>query len=118
MRNYCTETAASVVEERKLKKENASNGFFDEGGKDEAAPTNLLDALFDSQSREIRNLLGLVRNFYSNVNFSSTFAAMINLQKQEHTNGCLYISYFIERLVNILMFVVFHVYFVSEITIF
>ncbi|XP_022874091.1 uncharacterized protein LOC111392909 [Olea europaea var. sylvestris] len=48
MRNYWTETAASVVEERKLKKENASNGFFDEGGKDEAAPTNLLDALFDS----------------------------------------------------------------------
>lgn len=46
-RNYCTETAASVIEERKLKRENAANGFFDESGKDEAAP-NLLDALFDS----------------------------------------------------------------------
>ncbi|KAL2458585.1 tRNA/rRNA methyltransferase (SpoU) family protein [Forsythia ovata] len=46
-RNYCTETAASVIEERKLKRENASNGFFDESGKDEAAP-NLLNTLFDS----------------------------------------------------------------------
>ncbi|KAL3828843.1 hypothetical protein ACJIZ3_017645 [Penstemon smallii] len=46
-RNYCTETAESITEERKLQKENALNGFFDEHGKDEA-PSNLLDGLFIS----------------------------------------------------------------------
>lgn len=46
-RNFCTETAESIAEERKLKKEDALNGFFDEKGTDEA-PSNLLDALFTS----------------------------------------------------------------------
>lgn len=39
------ESAESIAEERKLKKENASNGFFDEIGKEES-PSNLLDTLF------------------------------------------------------------------------
>ncbi|XP_012841156.1 PREDICTED: rRNA methyltransferase 1, mitochondrial isoform X2 [Erythranthe guttata] len=43
-RNFCTETAEAIAEERKVKKENAANGFFNE----EAASSNLLDALFDS----------------------------------------------------------------------
>ncbi|KAF5941684.1 hypothetical protein HYC85_019326 [Camellia sinensis] len=47
-RNYCAETADSVIEERKLRRENASNGFFDESGIDNS-PSNLLDALFDEQ---------------------------------------------------------------------
>lgn len=47
-RNFCTETAESIAEERKLNKENAANGFFNEGGKDEAS-SNLLDGLFTSQ---------------------------------------------------------------------
>ncbi|KAL0367644.1 UNVERIFIED_CONTAM: putative tRNA/rRNA methyltransferase YsgA [Sesamum radiatum] len=46
-RSLCTESAESIAEERRLKKENAANGFFDENGKDEG-PSNLLDALFDS----------------------------------------------------------------------
>ncbi|KAL0393176.1 UNVERIFIED_CONTAM: putative tRNA/rRNA methyltransferase YsgA [Sesamum radiatum] len=45
-RSFCTESAESIAEERRLKKENAANGFFDENGKGEA-PSNLLDALFD-----------------------------------------------------------------------
>ncbi|XP_019180856.1 PREDICTED: uncharacterized protein LOC109175928 [Ipomoea nil] len=44
-RNYCMESAESIAEERKLKKENASNGFFDEIGKEDS-PSNLLDTLF------------------------------------------------------------------------
>uniref|UniRef100_A0A5B7BNI2 tRNA/rRNA methyltransferase SpoU type domain-containing protein n=1 Tax=Davidia involucrata TaxID=16924 RepID=A0A5B7BNI2_DAVIN len=44
-RNYCAETADSIVEERKLRKENALNGFFDESGKDDSS-SNLLDALY------------------------------------------------------------------------
>lgn len=46
-RNYCAETADSIIEERKLKKENAANGFFDASGKDDSSPSNLLDVLFD-----------------------------------------------------------------------
>ncbi|XP_073050263.1 uncharacterized protein [Primulina eburnea] len=46
-KNFCGETAESVAEERKLRKENYSNGFFDQSAKDEA-PSNLLDALFAS----------------------------------------------------------------------
>lgn len=46
-RRFCEETAESVAEERKLKKENAANGFFSESGSSEN-PSNLLDSLFDS----------------------------------------------------------------------
>lgn len=46
-KNYCAETAESIVEERRLKRENTSNGFFDESVKDDSS-SNLLDALFDS----------------------------------------------------------------------
>ncbi|XP_051152888.1 uncharacterized protein LOC127266617 [Andrographis paniculata] len=46
-RNYCSETAESIAEERKLRKENGANGFFDDSGKEEA-PSNLLDTLFSS----------------------------------------------------------------------
>lgn len=42
-RNFCTETAESITEERKLRRE--SNGFFDEHGKEDS-PANLLDAVF------------------------------------------------------------------------
>lgn len=47
-RNFCTETAESIIEERKLRKENALNGFFDESVKQDS-PSNLLDALFDGE---------------------------------------------------------------------
>ncbi|KAL8486310.1 hypothetical protein ACS0TY_023132 [Phlomoides rotata] len=46
-RKYCTETAESIAEERKERKESAANGFFFENGVEEA-PSNLLDSLFDS----------------------------------------------------------------------
>ncbi|XP_058210878.1 uncharacterized protein LOC131323205 isoform X1 [Rhododendron vialii] len=46
-RNYCAETADSIIEERKLKRENSANGFFDASGKDDSSPSNLLDVLFD-----------------------------------------------------------------------
>ncbi|KAJ0093722.1 hypothetical protein Patl1_25516 [Pistacia atlantica] len=44
-RNYCTETTDTIMEERKSRRENASNGFFDESGT-EASSSNLLDAVF------------------------------------------------------------------------
>ncbi|PIA44715.1 hypothetical protein AQUCO_01700363v1 [Aquilegia coerulea] len=44
-RNYCAETKESVIEERKVRKENALNGFFDEKGTADA-PSNMLDTLF------------------------------------------------------------------------
>ena len=46
-KNYCAETTESIVEERSLKRENTSNGFFDESVKDDSS-SNLLDGLFDS----------------------------------------------------------------------
>lgn len=46
-RSYCAETAESVAEERKLKREGANDTFFDENGKDESS-SNLLDGLFGS----------------------------------------------------------------------
>lgn len=46
-RNYRAESADSIIEERKLKRENAANGFFDASGKDDSSPSNLLDVLFD-----------------------------------------------------------------------
>ncbi|KAH7842479.1 hypothetical protein Vadar_005763 [Vaccinium darrowii] len=52
-RNYCAETADSIIEERKLKKENAANGFFDASGKDDPSPSNLLDVLFDEKFRQL-----------------------------------------------------------------
>lgn len=44
-RNYCPETAESIAEERKLKRETNANGFFEENNKGDS-PSNLLDALF------------------------------------------------------------------------
>ncbi|ONI28534.1 hypothetical protein PRUPE_1G146500 [Prunus persica] len=44
-RSFCAETADSVIEERKCRKEHASNGFFDENG-NENSSSNLLDGLF------------------------------------------------------------------------
>lgn len=40
---YCTETAETITEERKIRRE--SNGFFDESGKEDS-PSNLLDVVF------------------------------------------------------------------------
>ncbi|KAF2287772.1 hypothetical protein GH714_002654 [Hevea brasiliensis] len=42
---YCTETEDSIIEERKSRKEYASNGFFDETRNGDST-SNLLDALF------------------------------------------------------------------------
>ncbi|KAK7363655.1 hypothetical protein VNO77_05805 [Canavalia gladiata] len=44
-RNYCTETEDSIIEERKARRENSANGFFDETENDNSS-SNLLDALF------------------------------------------------------------------------
>lgn len=46
-RTYCTESAESIAEERKLRRENAANGFLDDSGKGEAT-SNVLDSLFES----------------------------------------------------------------------
>nr|XP_043613003.1 putative TrmH family tRNA/rRNA methyltransferase [Erigeron canadensis] len=46
-RNFCNESAESVTEERKLKRENdAINGFFDEMEENDSSSNNLLDAVF------------------------------------------------------------------------
>lgn len=50
-RIYSEETAESIAEERKLKKEGMLDGFFDDGGEDESS-SNLLDALFGSQPQQ------------------------------------------------------------------
>lgn len=47
-RKYCTETDDSIIEERKSRRENASNGFFDEG-KNGASSANLLDSVFTEE---------------------------------------------------------------------
>ncbi|XP_021904888.1 uncharacterized protein LOC110819875 [Carica papaya] len=47
-RNYCMETADSIIEERKSRRENAANGFFDDNGKD-CPSSNLLDGLFSDE---------------------------------------------------------------------
>ncbi|KAH0902766.1 hypothetical protein HID58_042269 [Brassica napus] len=44
-RNFCAGTEESIVEERKLRKESAENGFFDENGS-ETSSTDLLNGLF------------------------------------------------------------------------
>lgn len=44
-RNFCAGTEESIVEERKLRKESAENGFFDEKG-NESSSTELLNGLF------------------------------------------------------------------------
>ncbi|OVA04415.1 tRNA/rRNA methyltransferase [Macleaya cordata] len=43
-RNYCAEEAESVMEERRIRRENA-HGFLDESGTD-GSPSNMLDTLF------------------------------------------------------------------------
>lgn len=45
-RNYCTEGDDSIIEERKARRENAANGFFDETESGNSSSSNLLDALF------------------------------------------------------------------------
>ncbi|PON80235.1 tRNA/rRNA methyltransferase [Parasponia andersonii] len=45
-RNYCAETANAIIGERRSRRENASNGFFDESENGNSS-SNLLDALFD-----------------------------------------------------------------------
>ncbi|KAI9115071.1 hypothetical protein K1719_014084 [Acacia pycnantha] len=44
-RNYCAETEETIAEERKARRENAANNFFDETGNGNSS-SNLLDALF------------------------------------------------------------------------
>ncbi|XP_027332631.1 uncharacterized protein LOC113847613 [Abrus precatorius] len=44
-RNYCTESEDSIIEERKARRENAANGFFDEADSGSSS-SNLLGALF------------------------------------------------------------------------
>ncbi|OIW18453.1 hypothetical protein TanjilG_13205 [Lupinus angustifolius] len=44
-RNFCTETDDSIIEERKARRENAANGFFEEIENGNSS-SNLLDALF------------------------------------------------------------------------
>lgn len=48
-RNICAGTEESIVEERKLRKESAKNGFFDEdgnGNSSESSSSELLNGLF------------------------------------------------------------------------
>ncbi|GMI70361.1 hypothetical protein like AT4G15520 [Hibiscus trionum] len=47
-RKYCSETDDQIIEERKLRKESASNGFF-ENGKNDVSSSNLLDSLFSDE---------------------------------------------------------------------
>ncbi|KAF3457274.1 hypothetical protein FNV43_RR01931 [Rhamnella rubrinervis] len=49
-RSYCSETADSIIEERKSRRESASNAFFDECGNGNSS-SNLLDVLFGDVSR-------------------------------------------------------------------
>ncbi|MCL7050927.1 hypothetical protein MKW94_015805 [Papaver nudicaule] len=44
-RNFCAEEAESVIEERRIRKENASHDFLDENGTSDA-PSNMMDTLF------------------------------------------------------------------------
>lgn len=44
-RNFCAEEAESVIEERRIKKENASHDFLDENGTSDS-PSNMMDTLF------------------------------------------------------------------------
>ncbi|KAK9664833.1 hypothetical protein RND81_14G072000 [Saponaria officinalis] len=47
-RSICAESDDVILEERRLRRENAANGFFDECS-DGDAPANLLDTLYDNQ---------------------------------------------------------------------
>lgn len=47
-RNYCAETIDLIIEERRSRRENTSNGFFDENENGNSS-SNLLDALFDGE---------------------------------------------------------------------
>ncbi|GAV63361.1 SpoU_methylase domain-containing protein [Cephalotus follicularis] len=44
-RNFCTETEDSIIEERKFRRENAANGFFDQNRNGDSS-SNSLEALF------------------------------------------------------------------------
>ncbi|KAH9610244.1 hypothetical protein KSS87_012872 [Heliosperma pusillum] len=48
-RSFCAESDDAILEERRLKRENAVNGFFDECS-DTDAPANLLEALYDADN--------------------------------------------------------------------
>ncbi|GLT42042.1 hypothetical protein SLA2020_160640 [Shorea laevis] len=49
-RNYCMETAESIIEERKSRRENASNGFFDESqSQNGVSSSNLLASLYGDE---------------------------------------------------------------------
>ncbi|KAJ8420336.1 hypothetical protein Cgig2_012620 [Carnegiea gigantea] len=45
-RSFCAESEDAVIEERRIRRENAANEFFSENA-DDAAPANLLNTLFD-----------------------------------------------------------------------
>lgn len=45
---YCTETEESIIQERKSRRENASNGFFDETRNAEST-SSPLDTLFTEE---------------------------------------------------------------------
>lgn len=47
-RKYCAETYDRIIEERKSRRESASNGFF-EDGKNGVSSSNLLDSLFPDE---------------------------------------------------------------------
>ena len=47
-RKYCMETDDCIIEERKSRRESASNGFFDDG-KNGVSSANLLDSLFPAE---------------------------------------------------------------------
>ncbi|KAK8510948.1 hypothetical protein V6N13_091248 [Hibiscus sabdariffa] len=48
-RKYCTETDNQIIEERKSRRESASNGFFEDGKKHRVSSSNLLDSLFPDE---------------------------------------------------------------------
>lgn len=46
-KNFCAGTEESIIEERKLRKESAENGFFDDNGNgNESSSSDLLNGLF------------------------------------------------------------------------
>lgn len=52
-RSVCADSDDAVIEERRMRRENAANGFFGKNGDDiDGAPVNLLNTLFDNNSEE------------------------------------------------------------------
>lgn len=52
-RSFCAESEDAVIEERRIRRENAANEFFGENA-DDAAPVNLLNTLFnDAEKNDI-----------------------------------------------------------------